>query len=255
MNHESYKKTVVRGVVIGEGKPSICLPLVAGNEEKLMTQASQLTELDPDLLEWRIDCYEHLADEERCLSTLKALRELIGEIPLIFTCRSSLEGGECELSPAKRLHLITSAIVSGYVDVVDVEMSSGREVVAQVAAEAQKAGCKLILSYHNFTQTPPEQFIVDKLVQAEEMGADIAKLAVMPENSADVLTLLAATNTARTCRVQIPIVTMSMGEVGGVTRVAGGLFGSAITFAVGDTSSAPGQLPIEDVRLVLDVLY
>ncbi len=255
MASENYKSIVVRGVGIGEGKPLICLPLVAEDKKNLLVQASQLAGLAPDLLEWRIDLYEHLADESRCLATLKEMRRLIGEIPLIFTCRSGLEGGKCGLTPAKRLQLIYTAIISGEVDIVDLEMSSGMDLIAPVVEQTRKSGVKLILSYHNFSQTPSKEFIVDKLAQAEEMGADIAKLAVMPSGQADVLSLLGATHTARTSRVNIPLVTMSMGEAGQVTRVAGGLFGSAITFAAGGVSSAPGQLPLEDVRRVLDVLY
>ena len=100
-----------------------------------------------------------------------------------------------------------------------------------------------------------EAFIYDKLLEAQEKGADIAKMAVMPKNYADVLTLLGATLKARTGAVNIPIITMSMGPEGGVTRVAGGLFGSDLTFAIGKESSAPGQIPISDLRQAMAVLY
>jgi 3-dehydroquinate dehydratase-1 len=87
------------------------------------------------------------------------------------------------------------------------------------------------------------------------MGADIAKVAVMPKDYADVLTLLSATLKARKGAVKVPIVTMSMGSEGGITRLAGGLFGSDITFAIGKESSAPGQIPIGDLRKAMAVLY
>ena len=86
------------------------------------------------------------------------------------------------------------------------------------------------------------------------MGADIAKVAVMPENNRDVLALMSATDRARTTLVRVPIITMSMGPLGAVTRLAGGQFGSDITFAAGAVSSAPGQLAIADVRMVMDIL-
>jgi 3-dehydroquinate dehydratase-1 len=92
-------------------------------------------------------------------------------------------------------------------------------------------------------------------LQAQDMGADIAKLAVMPKNYTDVLTLLGATLRARTGAVKVPIVTMSMGPEGGVTRLAGGLFGSDITFAIGKEASAPGQIPIGALRQAMAVLY
>ena len=90
---------------------------------------------------------------------------------------------------------------------------------------------------------------------SQDLGADIAKIAVMPKDYADVLTLLGATLKARTGAVKVPIVTMSMGPEGEVTRVAGGLFGSDLTFAVGKEASAPGQIPITDLRQAMSVLY
>ena len=86
-------------------------------------------------------------------------------------------------------------------------------------------------------------------------GADIAKVAVMPKNHNDVLTLLRASWAARKETVDCPIVTMSMGEEGVVSRLAGGLYGSDITFAVGMGISAPGQIPIAELRQGMAVLY
>ena len=77
----------------------------------------------------------------------------------------------------------------------------------------------------------------------------------MPKHYGDVLTLLSATNRARNETVRGPIVTMSMGPEGAVSRLAGGLFGSDITFAIGMQASAPGQIPIEELRKGMDLLY
>ena len=114
---------------------------------------------------------------------------------------------------------------------------------------------KLILSHHNFTETPSESFIYAKLVEAQTAGADIAKLAAMPKSYGDVLTMLNATYKARNESVQVPIVTMSMGPEGAISRLAGGLFGSDITFAIGKQASAPGQIPIKDLKLGMSLLY
>ena len=67
--------------------------------------------------------------------------------------------------------------------------------------------------------------------------------------------LLSATLKARTEALEIPIVTMSMGAEGVVTRLAGGLFGNDITFAIGKNASAPGQIPIGELRRAMAVLY
>ena len=254
MRQQSSKQVVIRDVVIGGGKTLICLPLLAKQKNDLLDQAGQSKKLLPDLLEWRIDYFEQAEDRDVCLQSLKELRKEIGSIPLIFTCRSRLEGGQSNISEEKRLELITGVLMAGDADIVDIEMSSGVDFVESIQKIKVQTRCKLILSYHNFEKTPSEEFIADTLVKAEQMGADIAKVAVMPENNRDVLTLMSATDRVRTTLVKIPIITMSMGATGAITRLAGGLFGSDITFAIGTVSSAPGQLAIADVRRVMDIL-
>ena len=75
----------------------------------------------------------------------------------------------------------------------------------------------------------------------------------MPRDRADVLTLLAATARADE-KAHIPLISMSVGPLGSVTRMVGGLFGSCLSYAVGETASAPGQIPIGDLVTVLDIL-
>jgi len=94
---------------------------------------------------------------------------------------------------------------------------------------------------------------VAKFLHAEQLGADVAKLAVMPRDLDDVLTLLCATREASK-KLRIPLISMSMGPYGAMTRLFGWTFGSALTFAVGASSSAPGQVPIEDLNTVLHIL-
>lgn len=255
MRLQSDTKVTVRGKVIGGPDPVICLPLVAKNRSEVLQQAEKLKRFDPDLVEWRIDAYENVAAADECVGSLKSLRQTIGDIPLILTCRIEPEGGFKAVGADTRLRLIQAAIASGQVDLVDVEMCNDSSFVKSVKETAGRHGTKLILSYHNFDHTPDEAFVLNKLIQAQDLGGDIAKVAVMPKNYQDVLTLLGATLKARTEYLKIPIITMSMGSEGGVTRVAGGLFGSDLTFAVGKESSAPGQMPIGDLRRAMAVLY
>ena len=255
MRLQSEIKVTVKDKVIGGADPLICLPLVAKEKSDLLIQAEELKQLTPDLLEWRIDAYDQVEDISACLEALNTLKVAMGSIPLIFTCRIHTEGGFKKINQDTRLNLIKTLIQSGQLDIVDVEMCNEPDFIAAVKETAKEFETKLIFSHHNFVDTPDENFIHDKLVQAQEMGADIAKIAVMPKNYADVLTLLSATLKARTGAVKVPIVTMSMGPEGGVTRLAGGLFGSDITFAIGKESSAPGQISIGDLRKAMAVLY
>ena len=112
---------------------------------------------------------------------------------------------------------------------------------------------RVILSYHNFGATPEQDFLVKRFLEAERLGGDVAKVAVMPRDRADVLTLLAATSQAE-AEARIPLISMSMGPLGAVTRMIGGVFGSSLSFAVGEGSSAPGQMPIADLVAVYEVI-
>lgn len=255
MRQQSKIQVTVRNTVIGGPLPLVCLPLVAPDLETLLGQALALVPLQPDLLEWRIDAFAKVTEIESCQKALRQLRRTIGEIPLILTCRIDREGGFQAISEEKRLELITRLMASGELDLVDVELCNGPEFLAAVRAAAAAGGCRLILSHHNFQETPDEAFIMAKLLEGQTAGADITKLAVMPKNYGDVLTLLSATNKARNGAVTIPIVTMAMGAAGVISRLAGGLFGSDITFAIGSKASAPGQVPIGDLRAGMALLY
>lgn len=255
MRLESENVVAVRGKMIGGPTPLVCLPLVAKEASEVLSQAEALKQFEPDLVEWRIDSYENIEDVDGCMGVLKALREKIGNIPIIFTCRIDAEGGFRQISEVVRLNLFKAAIESGHIDLVDVEMCTETAFIEEIKAAAERHGTRLIFSYHDFERTPDESSILGKLSQAQEMGAHIAKVAVMPKNYKDVLALLSATLKGRMEYLKIPIITMSMGPEGRVTRLAGGLFGSDLTFAIGTETSAPGQIPIADLRRAMNVLY
>ena len=252
---QSDRKIHVRGKTIGGPEIQICLPLLANTRTDLLRDAKELLRLTPDLVEWRIDGFDQAQDIAKSLATLYDLRKEIRSIPLIFTCRIDSEGGIQTFSRDTRLNLILESIQTGLVDLIDIELSNDAEFIDTIIADAKQNKVNVILSYHDFEKTPGEDFILERLLSAQTIGADIAKVAVMPNGIKDVLTLLNATLRARTSELKIPLITMSMGAQGIVTRLAGGLFGSDITFAIGKNASAPGQIPIEDLRKVLAILH
>lgn len=255
MRPQSKKPVIVKNKIIGGNIPLVCLPIVAKNKADLETQAKELVLLAPDLLEWRIDGYDHAGTIERSLEALTALSREIAQMPFIFTCRIDQEGGMQQIARQPRLDLITASIKTGLVDIVDIELCNDETFITTVIDVSKKYNTKVILSYHDFKQTPAKAYILEKLAQAQDKGADIAKVAVMPNRYEDVLTLMEATLTAREEKLDIPLVTMAMGEKGVVSRIAGGIFGSDMTFAIGKSASAPGQIPIKDLRQAMSVLY
>jgi 3-dehydroquinate dehydratase-1 len=255
MRMESEIKVRVRGRIIGGPDTMICLPLVAGEKSEVLDRAGELKRFEPDLIEWRIDHYKNVENIGDSMDVLKALREKIGNIPLVFTCRAHAEGGFKEVREGIRLNLIQAAVESGHIDLADVELCSKPAFIEKVKETAMRFKTRLIFSYHSFDETPEEAFILEKLIKAQDIGADIAKIAVMPKNYKDVLILINATLKARTELLKIPMIAISMGNEGRVSRLAGGLFGSDLTYAVGNMTSAPGQIEIGDLRRAMAVLY
>lgn len=157
------------------------------------------------------------------------------------------------MSEDEIVDLYSAVSRSKNVDIIDFELSNRKENIQLLRRISREYDTRMIMSYHNFTCTPGPDIINMKFIEAIELGADIAKVAVMSNSLQDVLALLGLTLEAKD-RVNIPLITMSMGEYGSLTRMFGGVFGSSVTFAVGENSSAPGQVPIEDLRTVLAVV-
>ena len=105
-------------------------------------------------------------------------------------------------------------IQSGLVDLVDLELFSSEAEVIELIAEAKENNVKVVLSSHDFFRTPPKEEIVARLVKMQGIGADITKIAVMPQSEEDVLTLLAATLEMKKAKADRPCITMSMGKYG-----------------------------------------
>ena len=144
---------------------------------------------------------------------------------------------------------------SGYVDLIDVEAFTGEEIVKSMIQEAHSYGVKVIASNHDFDATPEKYEIVRRLRMMQDYGADIPKMAVMPRNKQDVLTLLSATLEMSEQFADRPIITMSMAGTGVVSRLAGETFGSALTFGAATKASAPGQINVNELAQVLDIIH
>lgn len=248
------KTIVVRGRAFGGDTPVICTPLVGRTRDAVLAEAGNVVAKEPDVVEWRVDFFEAIGDTRAVLETGRALRAAVGDAPIIFTRRSAKEGGSpIPLDEAGVVALYDAVGASGLVDFLDFEMGNEPAHVQSVVATAHAQRTRVILSYHNFGYTPGQEFLVQRFLEAERLGADIAKVAVMPRDRLDVLTLLAATAVAH-AKGGIPLISMSMGPLGAVTRMVGGLFGSSLSFAVGDAASAPGQMPIADLAAVFEVI-
>lgn len=245
----------VRNVKFGEGMPKICVPLIGKNNKELIEEANFLKTLNLDVVEWRIDYHQEVEDIDQMKESLKVLREALGDLPLLVTFRSKKEGGEREVSIDYYAELNKAMAETGMADMIDVELFTGDEIVKEIVDFAHSKNVKVVMSNHDFFKTPAKEEIISRLCKMQEMNADLPKIAVMPQTTEDVLTLLSATNEMVTKHADRPIITMSMAGLGVISRLAGEAFGSALTFGAAKAASAPGQVPVEKLAQVLEILH
>ncbi len=244
---------LIKGREFGGPRPLFCVPLVAREWDELAAQAEVAHRLGPDLVEWRADFYGDLT-AETLVDAARRLRLLLDRELIVFTLRIPEEGGHQSMSQAHRAFCLDSVMRSGYVDIVDVELSNGPDFLRTVLSTAHAHDVRVILSFHDFQTTPNNHAILETISAMVHQGGDIAKVACMPQDPADVLRLLQVTLAARKAYPATPLCTISMGAMGCLSRVAGFLYGSDMSFVVGQESSAPGQIPIAEARAFSETL-
>ncbi len=245
----------VRGLKLGEGIPKICIPITGKDNKEIIFQVEKLKGLKLDLVEWRVDYYQYVEDLDKVKKILEKLRESLKELPILFTFRSLKEGGEKEVSKDYYLNLNKEIVQTGNIDLIDVELFTGDEVVEDIVNFAHNNGVKVIISNHDFSKTPTKQEIVSRLCKMQDLNADLPKIAVMPKTTSDVLTLLWATDEMVNKYAKTPIITISMSGLGVVSRIAGEIFGSSITFGSAEVASAPGQIEVSELYKILNIIH
>ena len=235
------------GLDFTQGPPKICVPLTAPDLPGLLVQLEQAGGLPAQVLEWRLDCFAGDA-----AAALPQVAQRAGR-PLLCTLRTTGEGGRAQLEPAEYETRLNGLLAQGGFERVDVELACGMERTARLVKKAREQGILTVVSKHDFRKTPPVLQMVASLTAMKALGADLPKLAVMPQSPLDVLALMEASVKARE-RLG-PVITMSMGELGAVSRLAGELTGSCLTFGAGASASAPGQLPAAKLWEALALLH
>ena len=247
-------KTVVIGhITIGEGTPKRCVSFIGNDaaaikaEIILFKQKQQVI----DIVEWRIDCLDNWQEQTEREMIGKLITTELGETPVIFTCRTMREGGLAQVTAESYSELLNWAINSSFFDAIDIEQAWEEEMSGSLIENAKSKGLVTLVSHHNFQETPSIEAMVTLLSKAEQLGGDIPKLAVMPQTKMDVLRLLEATLLLAERSKGQPIITMSMGELGQVSRVIGSFSGSALTFGSLQQASAPGQIEVETLAQMM----
>ena len=250
------KSVEIRNIKIGEGRPKVCVPLTGGSMSEILEEARAVIGLPADMIEWRADYFRDVEDPGALTACLRELRAVIGDMPLLFTLRSEVERGAFSGSGRQYADIVGTAASSGMVDLVDVELARCEAGATDIIGAAHERGVRVVASYHDFDATPAKDKLIEIFCSMQSHDADILKIAVMPRSHEDVFILMDATEEASMLYVDRPVVGISMGELGLISRSKAEAIGSAICFAAGPFGgSAPGQIGAKEMSEILRIMH
>lgn len=244
----------IGNVTVGEGMPKICVPIMPRDIQSVYNDAERIIRSPADIIELRAD---HAADNKNAgslIGLLEAVKSSIPGRPVLFTMRTSYEGGRAELTADEYVEICRAAIGSGMADAVDIEYSWGDDTVKGLAEYAAGSGAVPVISLHNFDRTPASVDIVKIMKSMRQLNAGIVKMAVMPADNNDMAEVFRASEVLKR-ELDVPFILIAMSSAGTVSRIGAEQLGSSITFASAGGASAPGQIDADDLDRILRVLH
>jgi len=217
----------------------ICVPITEATWKEALKAANSI---EADALEFRLDYLKDFG----CLAGLKGINK-----PIIVSCMPEWEGGRFTGNEKERVGLLIEFLDN--CDYVTIELNTEAQLRDKLVKEAKKKGVKVIVSSHDFEKTPTKEGIKKILRREKQAGADIVKVAFTAKSYNDALRTM---EVLLDKGIGIPVIAVSMGSYGKISRVLGPLFGSYLTYAAAKKGkeSAPGQLTVEETKKVLGVL-
>mgnify|MGYP001061842555 CR=1 FL=1 len=186
------KPLEIKHRVIGGGEPLICVPVVEQDAQSVIREITYLSQSTADMIEWRVDAFRDFTDYNAIRSVFEAVAPLLGEKLFLYTFRTAHQGGMAQVKAEQLDDLHDLAAESGCVDLVDLEFFEEDRPLHKIK-RLREMGVSVIASHHDFEQTPSPEVMKMLLEKMCAGGADIVKLAVMPQNYKDVLNLLDVT--------------------------------------------------------------
>ncbi|MFW6499790.1 type I 3-dehydroquinate dehydratase [Acinetobacter baumannii] len=230
------------------------VPITAKTKEQALAQAQVIANTaDADLAEFRIDLLSFASDTKQVIALGHELKKILGNKPMIATIRTKNEGGQLEISDADYSKTYQAYLKNPFMDWLDVEMFRDQKVVSEIVQKAHQKKVLVVMSNHDFQKTPSQDEIEKRLLKQDQMGADVLKIAVMPKSKQDVFTLMNATLKVSQQTTK-PLLTMSMGQLGTISRVATANMGGSYSFGMIGQASAPGQIDVTKLKQILQTV-
>lgn len=226
----------------------ICIPVSVSCIAQIDDVLFELSKASFDMIELRADTL-NTTDYLAVITNIKQRFE----VPIIFTLRSTEQGGQYVYEPNKYQDALKSVIDSGSIDIIDLEYILEPKTLEQLVEYSHQHDTKVIISHHVMDHTPSIQDMEHIVKCMSKYGADICKLAIMAQDAKDVFNLLQVSHTIK-ATLNLDLIMIAMGDIGKISRVCTHLFGSCITFAKNPSYSAPGQIDSHQLRELMNVL-
>ncbi len=226
----------------------ICIPVVAARQSEALRIIERAAGL-ADILELRMDL---LADGQ-VAELIAAARSAAPDLKVLVTNRAIRAA---DFRDEKRRVGVLLEAIDGGADFVDIELATAaawREEI-RTAIAARQARTVLIVSHHDFCQTPAALTLRSYFKKSVQAGAGVVKIVTTARTPEDNLTVLGLIPYARERNVEI--VAFCMGAPGMISRVMAPLMGALFTFAALEegAESAAGQLTVGEMKEVLNIL-
>ena len=244
----------IRDLVIGEGKPKICVTVTGKDENSIISEAHRAFLSAAEIIEWRADYFEGVQDDVMLIRMLKTIRMNIGSKAFLFTYRTKEEGGTIPFRDTEYIHILKIAIDSRLIDLIDIECCVSEYMAMEMIAYARQKNIYMIGSNHTAGFSLSIGEMEYRVRYMQKLGVDIARLTVIPQRKRDAYRLLLTTHDLAE-DLNFPIAVLGLGEYGKYTRVLGELFGSCLTCAVLDAGDDPSEISVSRMASLLDNLH
>ena len=239
----------IKNINIENFNPLVCVPIVDTTIEESLSTAKTLVEDGVEVIEWRLDYLKELSDIRALDNGLKDMADICNYTILIGTIRTIEEGGNCTFKEDEMKQYLIHIAKSKTCDFIDMEYYT-YEKPREIVTILKNLGARVICSHHDFDETPEDDIALTLLEEMECSECDVVKMAVMPVTTTDVTRFMDVCN-AFAMETSKLTITMSMGELGRVSRFAGNVTGSAVTFGAFNSQSAPGQIDYKRLKEII----
>ncbi len=214
----------------------ICVSIGVASQQELLALVNRCQAI-ADVIEIRLDCLDN-PDPAAVLA--------MATVPLLFTNRPVWEGGHFSGTEQERLRPLLQAVEAGAA-YIDCELRAPRASRLALRQVTQRSDCRLLISWHDFTETPSWRRLSGILTRMHKAG-DIGKIVTTARQHLDVLRVLRLQEKA--AALSFPLIAFAMGQAGTISRLATLALGGYMTYcaATPEAATAPGQLTIDQLR-------